>query len=229
MRMRSWVILATLSAAAAAVAFLSCGPVDDKNEDDDTVTIDIKVLRDDLFGLNEKQVIGQAKFSRHDGPVGVMVRSKIFINTLSRFPDQRIGMRLELENQDAVLEEWPAVEWTQESNLKYVDFAIPLVATIPVQLNFRVLAYYYGEEEQTAAYDTADDDASPADDDDDDNDNDDNNDVADDDATDDDAADDDAVDDDAGDDDTSPLPDQYFQAEGIYLFVVDKGMPVTGD
>jgi len=153
------------------------------------------------FGLADEEVIGHIEFGPASGQVGVRVTARVWIETLSRFPDQQIDMRLELQNQDAARESYDAITWTQDTNVEDIDFVVPLVETIPVMLNFRVLAYDYRYNKNGAAK-ADDDDATPADDDD--NDNDDDNDV-------------------------SVEPSRLFEAEAILIFKVDEGQPGAGD
>jgi hypothetical protein len=189
----------------AAVALWRCSPIESDEEDDLSVTMEVKVVRDDLFGLQEDKVIGEAKFDQKEGQAGLRIKSKITVETLSRFPEQRIAARLELQNQDAAREPWPAIEWTQDTNTQRLEFVVPLVETIPSYLNFRVVFYYPQDESETAAL-RADDDTSPADDD----------------TT--------PPDDDASptDDDTTPPPNA-FEAEAVFEFLVNAGEPSTGN
>ena len=233
-RLRLWIVwFALIAVLAPAALWTGCSVADPDEDEDDTVTVGIRVLRDEFFDLAEDEVIGQAKFNKHEGQVGVRVKSKVLIETLSRFPDQKIDVRLELQNQDAARDDWAPVTWVQDTNVENIDFFVPLVETIPTLLNFRLLVYYYTYEDEQAlkADDATDDDDDDDDNDDDDNDDDDNDDDDndDDDATDDDATDDDAADDDATDDDTAPEPDRVFEAEAIFTFLVNRGQPGTGD
>lgn len=227
MRPYIWRLLGLLLAVGLLALGLSvaCDNGEEDEDDDTSVTIDIKVLRDDFFDLTKDQVIGAAKFDKSRGQIGLRINSRIFVETLSRFPGQKIGARLELINQDAASEPWEATDWVQDTNIKDIDFVIPLVETIPVYLNFRILLYYYEYDAETAAAgrQLADDDDDNDDNNDDNDDNDDNND--DNDADDD---DDDTTDDDTGDDDT-PEPSRLFEAEAVFSYLVDKGQPGTGD
>lgn len=214
-----WFLLALLIAATGAILSVhgACTAEDDEEEEeDDTTLVDIKVLHDDLFGLADEEVIGQIEFGPDSGQVGVLVTARVWLETLSRFPDQQITMRLELQNQDAARESYEAIEWTQDTNVEDIEFVVPLVETIPVMLNFRVLAYDYRYDKR-ASLAADDDDATPADDDDDNDD---------DDAS---PADDDDNDADDDDNDASPEPTRLFEAEGILLFMVDEGQPGAGD
>ena len=202
--------------AVVAVFFATCAIDEEPDEEDNTTTIDIKVLRDDFFDLAEDKIIGQAKFSEKSGQVGRRIKARVLIETLSRFPDQKIAVQLVLQNQDAAVSVYEPIQWVQDTNEESVEFVIPLVETIPVLLNFRLLAYQYTFNEAEplkADDDTADDDT-----------------IDDDDNDDDDAVDDDTGGDDdtIGDDDT-PAPDRIFEAEGIFTFLVNAGQPGTGD
>jgi hypothetical protein len=226
-----WLRLLLVSALLAMPVWLAaCSNEDDPEDEDDTSMIDIRVLEDDLFDLNEDDLIGKAKFSKKEGQVGVRVQSVVGINSLSRFPGQKIAVRLELLNQDAARTDWPPIEWVQETNEEELNFVIPLVETIPSLLNFRLYVYYYqfdDEDEKRADDDTTgDDDTTPADDDDDDTTPGDDDTTADDD-DDTPADDDDTTGDD--DDDATPEPTRMFAAEGIYTFLVNRGQAASGD
>ena len=203
----------------------ACGQEDEEEEKDKYETIAIEVIKDELYDLPLGSEIGLAKFRQKKGATGSRVDGICFLETLSRFPDQKVNVKVELLNQDTTLDPYEPIEWVQDTNEETFYFVIPLVETIPTILNFRVLVHQYVYEDQqelTADDDTADDDMIDddlADDD-----------VVDDDVADDDAADDDAADDDAADDDTAmEEPDRIFEAEAIFLFVVDKGQPGIGD
>jgi hypothetical protein len=231
MRWRIYFFLLALAVVAAAiVVYLGCSADSTSSSNNNTVTVNITVLRDDLFGLNLNQVIGQAQFNPASGDVGVNVQGQVYLATLSRFPNQQINVAIELENQDAARQPWTAIQWVQQGNLENTNFPIPLVETIPTLLNFRVHVYYYQYANGTTSDDdsspigavegspVADDDASPTDDDDD---NDDDASPADDDAS---PADDDSS---PADDDSSPS--KVFDAEGVFLFLVNRGQPSTGN
>ncbi len=247
---RIWLCLLFAATGAAAIAFYFGCSSTNSSSSNQTITLDIAVQQDDLFGFKVNQVVGQARFDRVNGPVGLYVQGQVFINVLSQFPNQQINMRIELENQDASANPWPPIEWVQQGNLENVELVIPLVETIPSLLDFRVLAYYFengsdddasptvgadeqspGDDDTSPADDDAtpsDDDASPADDDASPADDDDDDDVS---PTDDDIApDDDAspADDDASPADDDASPSKAFEAWAVYPFLVNEGGPTTG-
>ncbi|HPQ70054.1 MAG TPA: hypothetical protein PKW95_13070 [bacterium] len=215
-------LFAALVALIGGVMVSACTQDEDDEEESKYETVPIEVTVDELFDLSIGDQIGVARFRSKKGPTGLRVRAECYLETLSRFPDQKIDVKLELLNQDAAHEPMDPVEWVQDSNTKSFSFIIPVVETIPSILNFRVLVYSYiysDELEQTLDDDTADDDTV-------------DDDITDDDATDDDTADDDATDDDTSDDDDDDdevEPEHIFEAEGIFLFVVNEGAPGTGD
>ena len=210
---RNWlVLLFVLAALVALVGFAACSVSDDEEEEDETATVEIKVVRDDFFDLAEDEIIGKALFNHTEGQVGLRIKSRILLETLSRFPNQRIDARLELQNQDAARSEYEPVGWVHDTNEEQIEFVIPLVETIPTLLNFRLLIYHYTYSDDQAL--KADDDDNDATDDDDNDDNDDN----------------DATDDDNDDDnDDTPEPDRLFEAEAVFTFLVNCGQPGTGD
>ena len=195
------------------LSLAGCTKAAEKKNEDKFETIPIKVTVDELYDMSICQEIGVAKFKPKEGSIGSRIEGSCFIETLSRFPDQKVRVKLELLNQDAAREMYPPLEWEQDTNEKFFYFVIPLVETIPTILNFRLLVYEYIYDEgsaQTAADDdttpTVDDDTTPADDD-----------TA--------VTDDDTL----ADDDTSPVPSKRFEAEAVYLFVVNQGQPGAGD
>jgi len=212
-----------------AFLLVACETDDDEEDEDDYESVAIEVVTDQLYDLAIGEQIGIVRFRQKKGATGARVEGICSLESLSRFPDQRVDVRLELLNQDAARDEWEPVEWVQDTNEHTFYFIIPLVETIPVILNFRLLVYQYiyaGDDEYTLDDDTTADDDTTDDDTGDD-------DTGDDDSTDDDTGDDDVTDDDTGDDDddddTAPEPDKTFEAEAVYLFIVNEGQPGTGD
>ncbi len=220
----TFVVIAVLLVAGFIVA---CASKDDENQEEEYVTEVITVTEDQIFDFAIGDEIGQVKFRRSTGSTGSRVDAICYLDTLSRFPDQKINVALELLNQDAAQSTWEPVEWVQDTNEKVFFFIIPLVETIPSILNFRLKVYQYEYDEDSSS--TTDDDTIDDDTVDDDTVDDD---TVDDDAVDDDTTDDDTTDDDEdddADDDTSPTPDRTFEAEAVFLFTVNEGQPGAAD
>ena len=190
---------------------LSC--VSDNEDDEEMekwITRSIIVQNDDVYDFRAGDKVGNVRFRKYRGPVGSRVKAICRIDELSRFTDREIDVRLFLVNEDAVRQVYEPIEWLQEGNEKEFYFLIPVVETVPVLLDFRVMLY-----EGSVSGD--DDDIVGDDDDDDDNDDDDDDD--DDDAT---KA--------AADDDNDDADKEYgFEAWADFAFVVTEGTPGTGD
>ncbi len=209
----------------------------DEDDSDSSLKVPLLVLQDDYFDFQENDVIGNVEYWKSRGPVGSRVEAVCTIDTLRTFLEaynsQSISVKLILQNADAARGEFTPVEWDQDSNSHQFRFYIPLVETVPVLLNFRVLLYRYSDDADDDVNDDADDDTDGAKADDDTADDDTaspDDDTADDDTSDDDSADDDVnddSDDDTTDDDTASGP--IFEAAADFLFVVNDGQPGTGD
>nr|HPM77600.1 hypothetical protein [bacterium] len=136
-------LFAALVALIGGVMVSACTQEEDDKEESKYETVPIEVTIDELYDLSVGDQIGVARFRSKKGPTGLRVRAECYLETLSRFPDQKIDVKLELLNQDAAHEPMDPVEWVQDSNTKAFSFIIPVVETIPSILNFRVLVYSY--------------------------------------------------------------------------------------
>ncbi|MCZ7586128.1 MAG: hypothetical protein M5R36_23950 [Deltaproteobacteria bacterium] len=215
---RAWLFGAALLLGLLAVSFVIACTQDNEEDDDgdDTRRIPILVLRDDLYNFQTDDVIGRVEFRKYRGPVGSLVEGVCRIDRLSRFEDVEANVKIFLRNQDAARISFEPVEWVQQENDRTFKFTVPLVETIPVILNFRVLVY---------------DGDALADDDDDTGDDDADDDTGDDDTGDDDTTDGGPDDDDtAADDDAAADEESYpFEAAADMIFVVSSGAPAVGD
>jgi hypothetical protein len=240
MASRFMYILICILIALFTVVFACTQDNKDEDEDEDILKTPLLVLQDDFFEFKKNDIIGKVEFRKNRGPVGSKVEAVCTIDTLRTFLEtfntQSISVKLIILNEDAVRETYTPIEWEQDANSHSFHFYVPLVETVPVLLNYRVLVYQYDGEVDDDVDDDTDDDLN--DDTDDDADDDADDDTGDDDS-DDDADDDDTGDDDTGDDDVNDDVDDdteggeptgpIFEAAGDFLFVINDGQPGTGD
>ena len=220
--------------ALFTVVFACTQDNEDEEEDEGILTTPLLVLQDDFFEFKKNDVIGKVEYRKNRGPVGSKVEAVCTIDTLRTFLEtfnsQAISVKLIILNEDAVRETYTPIAWEQDANSHSFHFYVPLVETVPVLLNYRVLVYQYDGEVDDDVDDDIDDDLN--DDLDDDVDDDTGDDDTDDDTTDDDADDDadDDVNDDVDDDTEGGEPTgPIFEAAGDFLFVINDGQPGIGD
>lgn len=185
----------------------------DEDEDSKWTVKNIIVQKDDVYNFKVGERIGQVKFRKYRGAVGSRVNMVVRIDQLSQLDDRKANVRFELINQDALRIPFEADEWVQDGNEKTTYFIIPLVETVPVILDFRLVIYEADGSADDDDDDSGDDDDNDASDDDDDND----------------AADDDDDDDVATSATDAELAGFGFVSWADFLFVVSEGTPGTGD
>lgn len=148
---RLWVLLVAL----LMLSLPSCS--DDESEDDEapdeSVTVGLEVVSDQVFGFVADSYIGTATFSDHDGLVGTPIRCEIELDEFERFQEKTLSGLLELINPDAIKDDQFVYDFLVDEEEESFTFYIPQIVTAPIYLNFR-LSLYYEEEDVSGNLDT---------------------------------------------------------------------------
>jgi len=132
-------LILTLFLALCLFGF-ACSPDDEEEpgKPDDSMTIEIETIHDDLFGFEDARRVAYAEFSDSRGEIGTPVDVLIKMEDIERFSGNDIEVDIELLNPDLTKDDsFYASEIFNDDRFEFRWF-VPQVYTIPSLLNFYI-------------------------------------------------------------------------------------------